>query len=199
MIGGVDKSWNWAGEAWKVCSKSFNIFCGNIESLKTLTKFTKDIACGYWKNNWLNWRQQCKEIRCPKVLGNFCLTTSWHVVWGPGPGRSGMRKVQHTIGPYGWSFNFAAFKSCIAPEVILICWFYSARLVCFVGFVIFVDFLMGVPRTSNQIGGVLFEFSQQLDGLDGGTMLREYKRYILYSIQYTVFIDSKDTVLWLRS
>lgn len=58
---------------------------------------------------------------------------------------------------------------------------------------------MGVPRTSNQIGGVLFEFSQQLDGLDGGTMLREYKRYIPYSIQYTVFIDSKDTVLWLRS
>ena len=40
---------------------------------------------------------------------------------------------------------------------------------------------------SHQIGGVLFEFSQQLDGLDldGGTMLREYKRYILYSIQYS--------------
>ena len=139
----------------------------------------------------IEWRQRCKEIRCPKVLRNFGLRNSRHVIWGPGALQIRLEKS----AAYNWSSRVVirwcqscSVKSCIAPKVILICWFYSARLVCFVGFVIFVDFLMGVPRTSHQIGGVLFGFSQQLGGLDGGTMFfyrihtREYKRYILYTI-----------------
>ena len=167
---------------------------------KLWPNYTKLNTFGHGKK-WLDWRQQCKELRLD--VQKFWATLVSEIpdtsFGAKRPGRSGMRKVQlesvhlvlmggHSMVPILRHLKVALLQKWYTDTLIIHC---TTSLFCWFCYICWLLDGSSKNVTPNRWCFIRILTTIRLAGLDGGTMLiyrihtREYKRYILYSIQYS--------------